>query len=85
MDYSHDGGSKFVAAGKLPILELFDDEKMEIVQTLKLSGTVGHSNRIFAVKFDPVNPNIIYSGGWDCMVNIWDVRASKCTGSIFGP
>jgi len=37
------------------------------------------------VKFDPVNPNIIYSGGWDCMVNIWDIRAQKCTGSIYGP
>ncbi len=28
MDYSADGGSKFVAGGKLPQLEVYDDEKL---------------------------------------------------------
>jgi WD40 repeat protein len=50
-----------------------------------MSISVGHNNRIFAAKFDPVNPNVIYSGGWDCMINIWDVREGKCTGTIYGP
>ena len=76
MDYTNDGGSKFVVAGKLPVLELFDDERAELISTLRTTGTVGHINRIFSVKFDPVNPNVIYSGGWDCMINIWDARAA---------
>jgi len=85
LDYSNDGGSKFVAAGKLPLLEVYDDEKVTLIQTLQTTIEVGHNNRIFAAKFDPVNPNVIYSGGWDCMINIWDVREGKSTGTIYGP
>lgn len=46
---------------------------------------MGHSNRIFSVKFDPGNPCVIYSGGWDCTVNIWDTRTHKNIGTIYGP
>ena len=52
MDYSPDAGSKFVAAGKLPLLEVFDDEKVQKITELKSIGSVGHTNRIFCVKFD---------------------------------
>lgn len=45
----------------------------------------GHTNRIFSVKFDPFNPNVVYSGGWDSMVKIWDIRQRKCSGTILGP
>lgn len=31
MDYSNDGGSKFIVAGKLPVIELFDDERAELI------------------------------------------------------
>jgi len=85
IDYSPDSGSKFVAAGKLPLLEVYDDETLKRVCEFKGSGTFGHSNRIFSVKFDPVMPNIVYSGGWDCMVNIWDTRSGSCSGTIYGP
>ena len=84
MDYSIDG-SKFVVAGKLPVLEIYDDAKMHKVLEFKTVGSVGHSNRIFCVRYDNVNPSIIYSGGWDRAVNIWDVRSGKCVGTIFGP
>lgn len=85
LDYSPDGGSKFVAAGKLPVLEVYDDEKVSLVTEFKTAGGIGHTNRIFCVKFDPLSPNVIYSGGWDCSVNIWDIRSGKCSGSIYGP
>jgi COMPASS component SWD3 len=45
----------------------------------------GHCNRIFSVKFDPQNENFIYSGGWDCNVNKWDLRMGKTAGSAYGP
>jgi len=41
-----------VAAGKLPILEVYDDEKIERITEFKTAGGVGHTNRIFCVKFD---------------------------------
>ena len=51
----------------------------------KSTGTVGHTNRIFSVKFDSLSPHVIYSGGWDCMVNIWDLRTGRNNGTIIGP
>jgi len=31
----------------------------------ELGEIAGHSNRIFCVKFDPGNPHLLVSGGWD--------------------
>lgn len=47
----------------------------------------GHSNRIYSVKFDPMNEFIIYSGGWDSYVLINDIRCKgdEKIGDIFGP
>lgn len=47
----------------------------------------GHSNRIYAVKFDPMNEFIVYSGGWDSYIVINDLRckADDKVGDIFGP
>jgi len=45
----------------------------------------GHSNRIFAIKFDPINSNILVSGGWDNTVWIYDLREKGPVGGIFGP
>jgi len=45
----------------------------------------GHSNRIFALKFDPINSNILVSGGWDNTVWIYDIREKGPVGGLFGP
>jgi len=45
---------------------------------------VGHSNRIFSVKFTD-DQNVIVSGGWDNTVFIWDIREAKSVGFIYGP
>lgn len=48
---------------------------------------VGHSNRIYSVRFDPAHPFLIYSGGWDSYILINDIRAKgdEKVGDIFGP
>lgn len=48
---------------------------------------VGHSNRIYCVKFDPSNEYLVYSGGWDSYIVINDIRCKgeERVGEIFGP
>lgn len=45
----------------------------------------GHSNRVFCVKFNKINPFCIASGGWDNTIQIYDIRAKGVVGSIYGP
>lgn len=46
---------------------------------------VEHFNRIFSVKFDPTNKNILYSAGWDKMVITHDLREKHSVSSFMGP
>eukprot|EP01006_Ploeotia_vitrea_P038492 TRINITY_DN66241_c12_g1_i1.p1 TRINITY_DN66241_c12_g1~~TRINITY_DN66241_c12_g1_i1.p1 ORF type:complete len:391 (+),score=-17.72 TRINITY_DN66241_c12_g1_i1:69-1241(+) len=45
----------------------------------------GHSNRIFACKFHPIDVNTIITGGWDRTLQIWDIREGKSVRKINGP
>jgi len=37
----------------------------------------GHNSRVFCIKWDKADPNLIYTGGWDYRVVIWDLREGK--------
>lgn len=45
----------------------------------------GHSNRIFCVKFNPMQPNMLVSGGWDGTLQIYDIREKGPVACILGP
>ncbi len=46
----------------------------------------GHSKRIYCVKFDKTQDNIVYSGGWDDAVYVSDIRSGGSAVSIIpGP
>ena len=64
----------------------YDDDTLKRVSFFDTGDRIGHVNKIFCAKFDLDNPNVIYSGGWDRNVCIWDIRAggNHC-GTIFGP
>ena len=85
MDYSPDNGSKFAIAGKSPDIEIYDDKTMQICVDFKHLGNASHTNSIFSVKFDPNDPNLLYSGGWDCSVFLWDLRIATQVHNIYGP
>mmetsp|Transcript_66048 Transcript_66048/g.130971 ORF Transcript_66048/g.130971 Transcript_66048/m.130971 type:complete len:488 (-) Transcript_66048:197-1660(-) len=88
LDFRADG-SFFASAGKDYSVRVYDEATKSVVHTL-CTGWIGapsggHSNRIFSVKFDPEDPQVLYSGGWDNTVQIWDLRTSTPQASFYGP
>lgn len=76
------GGSDYV----LWIYDL-NDEPYKVCASLKHSheNEPAHFNRIFSCKFDQNEPNIVYSGGWDKIVSMFDLRADWPICHISGP
>ena len=69
LDYNTDG-TLLATGGKDTVVRVYD----EVTKSIKLSvkgstgSHVGHSNRIFSVKFNPYNENMVVSGGWDSVL-----------------
>ena len=74
---------KFVTGGKDSGIRIYDELRKDLILELKKgdgygkSCNVGHSNRIFCVKFHPGDTNLIFSGGWDKTVLVWDIRTGN--------
>ena len=60
---------RLAVAGNDAKIRIYDENSAskEFLLTLKPNGKAfpGHTNRIFALKFDHTNENILYSAGWD--------------------
>lgn len=85
IDFSPDG-TYLATAGRDCHVRLYDESTKSLFMTLKERGDLpGHSNRIFSVKFNQVNPNILFSGGWDNTMQVYDIREKGPVASIFGP
>jgi len=80
-------GEQYATAGKDKAVRLHDDGTGAVVVTCRPGGyeTIGHSNRIFGVKYHPNDPTRLVSGGWDNTVIFWDARTGASTASVFGP
>ena len=65
LDYNPEG-SLLATAGKDGAIRVYDEATKSLSLTLRNKGDIpGHSNRVFSVKFNPYDPNVIISGGWD--------------------
>lgn len=91
LDYDP-AGDRFAAAGKDPVVKVFDEDSRKLICSLQgalgaygmgVKGDAGHSNRIFALKW--ADNNLLVSGGWDNTVQVWDVRAGLSVRTIYGP
>ena len=87
VNYSSDG-KKFATAGKDYAIRIYDEATKTLVSTMEggyHAITKGHSNRVFSLKFDKTDDNIVVSGGWDNTVQIWDLRIERSVRSFYGP
>ena len=87
IDYSADG-KKFATAGKDYAVRIYDEATKTLVS--KMEGGYhaiqkGHSNRVFSLKFDKNDDNVVVSGGWDNTVQVWDLRTERSVRSFYGP
>lgn len=87
VDYAADA-STFTTGGQDQCLRVYDENTMKVVQTLTggdCKSAAGHSNRIFALKYHPIHPNIIVTGSWDKKVQFWDTRVGYSVRAFYGP
>lgn len=94
VDLSPDG-LILATGGQNGNLYLYDPETLKIIKVYERPEIepftksdiedLYHKMRIFAVKFHPMNPNIIVTGGWDNTVKVWDPRENQAILSIKGP
>ena len=87
IDYRHDGGS-FATAGKDKKVRVYDEATKTMVTEMGggySENTSGHSNRVFSLKFHPLDENVLLSAGWDNTVQMWDVRMEQTVRHLFGP
>ena len=65
LDYNMEG-TLLATAGRDTYIRLYDETTKSLALTLKGMGELpGHSNRIFCVKFNPIDSNMLVSAGWD--------------------
>ena len=43
-----------------------------------------HDNRVFCLKWNPSDNNLLLSGGWDQSVYFWDIRVKTSVHHIYG-
>ncbi|MCQ2817872.1 MAG: hypothetical protein MJ252_11460 [archaeon] len=86
VDYTNDY-KKFATGGSDVIIRVYDEGMKAKICEMKPAKfeQPGHTSRIFAIKFNPDNSNMVISGGWDKTIQIYDVREGQIVNSIYGP
>ena len=86
-------GNTFATAGLDKIIRVYSagtNQELLQLSTSSYSGLNddssphGHSNRIFSLKFNPNNENVLYSSGWDDTIQVWDIRTKSSIYTFFG-
>lgn len=86
MDFSEDGRT-LATSGKDFKVRLYDESTKSVIHEFPAASwqSPGHGNRVFSLKFLPLDQQLLLSGGWDNNLHIWDLRSRKSVGYIYGP
>lgn len=85
IDFTTDG-MLLATAGRDRHVRVYDETTKSLAFTMKEKGKLmGHGNRIFCVKFNKGDQNMLVSGGWDNNVFIYDMRYRGPVHAIYGP
>lgn len=85
LDFTQDA-SLLAVAGRDRHVRIYDETTKAQICAMKEKGKLsGHANRIFALKFNKTDQNMLASGGWDNNIFIYDVRKKGPTHAIHGP
>jgi COMPASS component SWD3 len=65
LDFNNEG-TQVAVAGRDTYIRIYDEATKSLAYTMKEKGEMpGHSNRVFSVRFNPLDSNMVVSGGWD--------------------
>lgn len=85
MDFTQDG-TLLAVAGRDRHVRVYDETTKSLAFTMKEKGKlIGHGNRIFCVKFNKGDQNVLVSGGWDNNVFVYDMRFRGPVHALYGP
>lgn len=86
MDANHDS-QQLATGGMDHAVRIYDLETNKCTVTFDHGEgeLTSHWNRVFSVKIDRDDSNLVYSGGWDKMVSMMDIRCKLPVASITGP
>lgn len=85
IDFTLDG-MLLATAGKDRHVRVYDETTKTLAFRMKEKGNlIGHGNRIFCVKFNKGDQNMLVSGGWDNNVFVYDMRYQGPIHAIYGP
>ena len=81
-------GETFFTAGKDSKIRQYDTFSNKMIQEMSKdspSTTIAHMSRVYSLIQTPALPSIMFSGGWDNKVIMWDTRTGNGTMSFGGP
>lgn len=84
VDFSCDA-LKFATAGMDCQVRVYDDVSKKKLSPMTEGDLIKHSNRVYALKFSNIDPNLLASAGWDSNLLLWDLRVTKPVMLISGP
>jgi COMPASS component SWD3 len=86
MDYNPNA-TVLATGGSDNYIRLYDEQTKTELAKMKEGSDLfpGHSNRVFCVKWNPNDRNMIATGGWDKTIQLYDIRKKGPVASIYGP